>query len=724
MSLKHLPSLDEAIAATGLNDTHVNVLRAMLDALLPPADDTRALAAAANSTAPVHALESFATTTPSQMDAVNVMLPVLAVTKPAQVHSQLRTMLWLLSTGPGTFLLTGYTKPFPDLSPPEKETAMLMLANSRIADLRTVFHSLKVTVALSCLGRSLKLDPVQGSIAFQGTNPFWEAMNYPGMPTEKPLPENYDHVWSPTFLDINTLANGAKTFTIETDAVVIGSGCGGGVVAAELAKAGHRVLVLEKGKHRKWSDFTSNEMESMFSLFEQGGSVQSDDGAITVLAGSTFGGGSYVNWSCSLRPPHKVREEWATKHNLPHFTSKAFSDSIDAICARNGVTDQGIEHNVPNQILLEGAKRLGYPSGVLPQNIGTNDHKCGFCHMGCPYAEKQGTHVTWLQDAAEHGAQFIQECKVNRITHKNGIATGVRATLTALGIELIVKAKTVVSSCGSLNTPLLLTRSGLKNANIGRNLRLHPVVPVQAYFPDREIKPYFGPIMTAISNVLEDRTGSGYGARLEIPIMHPAFFGAFSKYRSSSEWRRMLLQFNHRAMMIVLTRDEDSVSRVYEDTDNLMHLDFSLGSKDATVLTEGVVASTKVFLAAGAAEVDPGMHGLEALVLDEQDLATGDAVNCAKAVEYYKKIRETGIVATKTHIGCAHQMGSCRMGASPAAGAVDPEGQSWEVKGLYVADASLFPTASGVNPMITTLSVAHSVAQFIKKNLSAGQSKL
>jgi choline dehydrogenase-like flavoprotein len=54
------------------------------------------------------------------------------------------------------------------------------------------------------------------------------------------------------------------------------------------------------------------------------------------------------------------------------------------------------------------------------------------------------------------------------------------------------------------------------------------------------------------------------------------------------------------------------------------------------------------------------------------------------------------------------------MGSSPKTSAVKPTGETWDVKDLYVADASLFPTASGVNPMLTTYSLAYSIAQFIK----------
>ena len=60
---------------------------------------------------------------------------------------------------------------------------------------------------------------------------------------------------------------------------------------------------------------------------------------------------------------------------------------------------------------------------------------------------------------------------------------------------------------------------------------------------------------------------------------------------------------------------------------------------------------------------------------------------------------------------CGMQMGTARMGADPRTSVVDPQGQSWDVEGLWVADASVFPTASGVNPMITVEAMALCIAQ-------------
>ena len=64
-------------------------------------------------------------------------------------------------------------------------------------------------------------------------------------------------------------------------------------------------------------------------------------------------------------------------------------------------------------------------------------------------------------------------------------------------------------------------------------------------------------------------------------------------------------------------------------------------------------------------------------------------------------------------LGTAHQMGTCRLGSSPRTAVADPRGQVYGVRGLFIADASAFPSASGVNPMLTTMALAYRVAQCV-----------
>ena len=79
---------------------------------------------------------------------------------------------------------------------------------------------------------------------------------------------------------------------IETDVLVIGSGAGGGVAASHLAQQGWKTLVVEKGKYFTPQELPGNAREGLPSLYESSGLFATEDGAVNVIAGSTFGGGT------------------------------------------------------------------------------------------------------------------------------------------------------------------------------------------------------------------------------------------------------------------------------------------------------------------------------------------------------------------------------------------------------------------------------------------------
>jgi choline dehydrogenase-like flavoprotein len=267
---------------------------------------------------------------------------------------------------------------------------------------------------------------------------------------------------------------------IETDVVIVGSGCGGAVCAKNLAEAGHRVLVVDKGYYFSPAQLPMTEVAGSVHLFDNGGVTMTDDGSVSIIAASTWGGGGTVNWSASLQPQDFVRKEWAQDRGLDFFETAEFQNCLDRVCQRMGVSTEHIRHNHGNLMLMEGARKLGYTARAVPQNTGGTEHYCGSCHLGCAAAGKQGPIVTWLPDAAKAGAKFVEGFKVDKVlfdeTSGTKVAIGVTGTWTSKnnkgGLdgpisertvrEVIVKAKKVIISCGTIWSPIVLLNSGLK----------------------------------------------------------------------------------------------------------------------------------------------------------------------------------------------------------------------------------------------------------------------
>jgi choline dehydrogenase-like flavoprotein len=128
---------------------------------------------------------------------------------------------------------------------------------------------------------------------------------------------------------------------------------------------------------------------------------------------------------------------------------------------------------------MEGARRLGMTYKPVPQNTGGKEHFCGHCTLGCGAAEKQGPVVSWLPDAQRAGARFAEGFEVERVLFETvgnvKKAVGVKGVWKSRNkdggvdgpdsekriINVIVRAKKVIVSCGTLWSPIVLKKSGL-----------------------------------------------------------------------------------------------------------------------------------------------------------------------------------------------------------------------------------------------------------------------
>src|SRR5205807_6798432 len=153
--------------------------------------------------------------------------------------------------------------------------------------------------------------------------PNWEVLGYPGPVSAPPAPEE-----APKTINVERVTG--ATATLEADVCVIGSGAGGGVIAAELQRAGRQTLVLEQGQYRNESDFKQLELPEMLELYLGSGLAASKDDSIAILAGSTLGGGTVVNYMNCIRTPERIRREWAAM-GVEGLDTPDFDRNVDAI---------------------------------------------------------------------------------------------------------------------------------------------------------------------------------------------------------------------------------------------------------------------------------------------------------------------------------------------------------------------------------------------------------
>lgn len=435
---------------------------------------------------------------------------------PQSTKKELTFVLNVLNTRAGCLVMTGYTTPFSEQPTHTREAIVQRWATARLPLLRQLY-------------RSLTMLSKQTWIRVSPTLP--RALGYPRVPVGMTPGKGFDY-------EFIQFPPGSDPETIETDVVIIGSGCGGGVCAKNLAEAGRRVLVVERSYHWTPEHFPMAEAEGFNHLFMNGGFISSDDTSVSVVAGQAWGGGGTVNWSASLQTQGYVRKEWAER-GLPFFTSAEFQTCLDRVCDRMGVSADYVKHNYTNRVLLEGARKLGWTNKPVPQNTGGKQHYCGHCTLGCGSCEKQGPVVSFLADAARSGATFVEGFNAEEILFemKNGkkTAAGVKGTWISRDVNggvagppatrraVIIRAERVIVSAGTMQSPLLLLRSGIKNFHIGRNLYLHPVSLVGAIHKE-EVKPWEGGILTAVVSEYENLDGKGHGVKLEATNMIPSLW--------------------------------------------------------------------------------------------------------------------------------------------------------------------------------------------------------
>jgi choline dehydrogenase-like flavoprotein len=489
-------------------------------------------------------------------------------------------------------------------------------------------------------------------------------------------------------------------------------------VANDLAQAGRSVVVLEAGPFVDETTMPRDELAAFDRLYLNRGLVSTWDGAVTILAAGAVGGGTLVNWMTCIDSPPDVRADWARDHGV---------DGWDAPSAEQDVMDLERELGVAatptvapkDGAILRGAAVLGWDAEPIRRNAASCDD-CGSCAFGCRRGTKQSGIRVHLAGAFGAGARIVPGATVSRVLLDGGRAAGVEANLADPSPDggpprrLVVRATQVVVAAGALRTPAVLERSGLGHPALGRHLSVHPVPVVAARFVE-PIDMWRGPMQGArcARFLLPERGRSTY--MIESAPGHPGLLALAFPWRGTDAHVAYVGRARYWAPLIAVTRDGGE-GRVSLTRGGTVRIDYRLDAHGVATLRHALGSMARLARAASAREIvalgtRPRSFGGGTTRLATDDRAFTVFLDALAGFDF-RPNRGT--------VFSAHQMGTARMGADPRDHACDPDGRVRSgargpvpVPGLYVADSSLFPTAIGVNPMITIMALARRVARTV-----------
>ena len=474
----------------------------------------------------------------------------------------------------------------------------------------------------------------------------------------------------------------ARDLHVVCDVVVVGSGAGGATMAAELADAGIDVVVIEEGGYHPTELFTAAAGRALRTLYRDAG-MQTTIGAppIVVSEGRCVGGSTVINGGMAWRTPERVLERWSRDEAVATVTAREMERFFEKVERRISVGYQDPETIGRDAALLKaGADAKGW---TIISNLRNQVHCAGSntCTFGCPTGAKQSMLVTAIPRALSRGARLYADCRIERITRSGKRALGVEGRFIRpdgrRGPKLTVRAALTVVACGAIQTPVLLARSGFHapSQQLGKHLTLHPNAKVVAIF-DHDVHGWQG-----VHQAFQVRQFQDEGILISAVNLPPSLL-SIGLAQHGTALGELMQDYNR--MVVAGCLLEDTTSGVVKQVPGLGPTAFyQISERDVDRIIRGVALTAEVMFAAGARRVLLPFEGVP-------DLLGADDTRALLR----RRIPKHAIELLTVHL-----MGTARMSDDRTRGVVSSYGELHDAVGLFVADASLFPSPVGINPM-------------------------
>jgi|CZKG01.1.fsa_nt_gi cholesterol oxidase len=503
------------------------------------------------------------------------------------------------------------------------------------------------------------------------------------------------------------------------DAIVVGSGFGGGVAACRLAEAGQRVVVLERGRRFAPEDFpgTPEQAPAAFwhptlnprGLFDL--RLMSD---LSVLTAAGVGGGSLVYANVQLRAPADL---FATG-----WPSAIDRDALDPYYDRTeeALMPMQTPEGLPKMRAFAAAgERVGKQAQRLPLAVnfegerehpfsGVHQKRCenlGRCDIGCPIHAKNTIDITYLARAEQFGAEVRPFHEALRLSPPQTAGGDWRVGFRDLDgrADGELRAPVVVLAAGTLGSSRLLLKNRSRLPHLSKALGSHfsgnGDALGAAFNPCASDvgapRTDFGPSMTSVLDYTDEHgflladggLPSNFGGLLELVRAVDAIHG----------WRGLLLRAKRLAARLGLS-DQSITHRHLRPPPAQRPIDDSLVflmiGRDAADGQMRLTPLLKRFDIRWSTQASKSLFAAMKDVTD--DLARGVGAEPFFALDTWPL----------SHYITVHPLGGCPMAEDPTQGVVDDAGKVFGYDGLYVLDGSIVPTALGVNPSKTIAALA------------------
>jgi len=486
--------------------------------------------------------------------------------------------------------------------------------------------------------------------------------------------------------------------TLDADVVVVGSGAGGAVAAYELARTGKRVILLEAGPYVPSSEFAERHVDAFETLYQDRGLQSNVDGDLSVLQGRCLGGSTVVNTAASFRPPETVLETWRTEHGLTNLTPETLQPIFEKVERNLSVHENGPHERGPASRLQEQAcDTLGWSHRPIRRNV-KDCMLTGYCLAGCATDRKQSMLVTYIPWAIHHGADVYADTYVDRVVMQGGRAVGVESTVRdpdsghALG-TITVNARVVVVAAGAVQSPLLLLRSEVPDPQqlIGKNFACHPSLMMLGE-TEQTIYGWRAATLGSYCDEFEPLDKGGFIIEFGLPA--PDFAGIFP-FPVGPEFLEIMRRFRNMISAVSLIHDRNDGTVGY-DADGKKQIHYRIAESDRPAMRQSLQRMAELFFAAGCTTVH---------------LCTIKPTSISSVEDIDRVLDTIDFTPGSMALTSYHPQGTLRMGADPDRTVVGPLGEVNTVGGLFVTDASLFPTSIMVNPQITVYSLSTYISE-------------